>query len=148
MPLFRTLLSLGWTKNSKSFAEPPSCRIVSKQPENAPFLEAAYSSSCPHSLFLSGFLTNILFRSTGIFGLRPSSVKFYKLENATFRKLDLFPSSGDWGGKTPTLLLMREVIWLSGLASWIFRRSSSLKKRATYRVHTGCISRLSKPFRI
>jgi hypothetical protein len=28
---------------------------------------------------------------------------FYKLENTTFRKLDLFPSSGE-GEKTPTLL--------------------------------------------
>jgi hypothetical protein len=29
---------------------------------------------------------------------------FWKLENTTFRKLDLFPSSDDGGGKTPTQL--------------------------------------------
>jgi hypothetical protein len=29
---------------------------------------------------------------------------FYKLENTTFRKLGVFPSSGEGGGETPTLL--------------------------------------------
>jgi hypothetical protein len=45
-----------------------------------------------------------LFRITGFLDFVHRPV-FLKLENTTFRKLDLFPSSGEGGaGKTPTLL--------------------------------------------
>jgi hypothetical protein len=46
-----------------------------------------------------------------LFGLFPSSGI---LENTTFRKLDLFPSSGEGGGKTPTQLgsLERVLLWI------------------------------------
>jgi hypothetical protein len=40
---------------------------------------------------------------TGFFGLFHCPV-FYRLENTTFRKLDLCPYSGERGGKTPTQL--------------------------------------------
>jgi hypothetical protein len=33
---------------------------------------------------------------------------FRKLENTAFRKIDLFPSSGEEGGETPTLALPLE----------------------------------------
>jgi hypothetical protein len=35
--------------------------ILSKQPANEPFLEADKSGSCPHSLLVPGFPTNIFF---------------------------------------------------------------------------------------
>jgi hypothetical protein len=39
-----------------------------------------------------------------VLGLPPSSGILKKIENATFRKLDLFPSSGEGEGETPTQL--------------------------------------------
>jgi hypothetical protein len=49
----------------------------------------------------SWILINGMCRNYWVFGLGHRPV-FYKLENTTFRKLDLFPSSGEW--ETPTLL--------------------------------------------
>jgi hypothetical protein len=41
-----------------------------------------------------------------------------KLENTTFRKLDLFPSSGEEGGKTPIQLGLSEIANLKQVVVW------------------------------
>jgi hypothetical protein len=51
---------------------------------------------------------------TEFFGLFHRPV-FYRLENTTFRKLDLLPSSGERGEKTPTQLGPLERANLNGL---------------------------------
>jgi hypothetical protein len=48
-------------------------------------------------------MINVLLRITGFSDFVHHPI-FWKLEKTAFRKLDLFPSSGEGGGETPTLL--------------------------------------------
>jgi hypothetical protein len=84
---------------------------LSSNPILSPSISELFSDKCLD--LLSDFLpfnisdNNFVLITTGFldFAHRP---EFYKQENTTFRKLDLFPSSGEGGGGTYSIRNLRK----------------------------------------